>query len=178
MPPDEAPKISTQTSMPAQPPTTKLEALTDRKLLEMLVGSVKDTNTKIDQVNDKVDTLSMNVEILQEDGKDTKQRIIRIETWKDNVNERLNSNSQRARATSQVDLTHDAAIAKIVTEVDGLKASQADLTKTQAAQTALITAVHDSVTGFFNNKKVQFVGKLLFGLAMTYAAAKGIRVLP
>lgn len=170
---DKPPKTDTKPAMPAQPPTTKIEALTDRKLLEMLVGSVKDTNNKIDQVSDKVDTLSLNVEILQDDGRDTKARIIRLEGWKEGVDNRLNSNSQRARGASAVDNEHAAAIASIKTDVADLKADVGELRKSQETQTGMLLDLTAKASKLLEKPLVRSILTMAGTAILTWLAAHG-----
>lgn len=48
-------------------------------------------------------------------------RLDRIEKWKEGVEARLSRNSERVGTTSENDLKQDAAIAKIVIDVEGVK---------------------------------------------------------
>ncbi len=120
----------TKPSMPAQPTTKALPAMTDRALLEDLARTVKEGFVRLD---DKVDTLTVNVEILQDDGRDTKARLIRLEGWKEHVDDRMSRNSARVKEPSQHDLEAKAELAK---EREAREA----LEKKVNEQTALITA--------------------------------------
>ncbi|HVG83521.1 MAG TPA: hypothetical protein VM820_03350 [Vicinamibacterales bacterium] len=114
-----------------------------------------------------------------------RDRVVVLERAKLESDERASKNSHRVQLTSENDMAQDAKIATLFTDVAGLKTDMAAVKENQvtAAQeraetAAMVKEIKDSVTGFFKNPKVKFVGQLLFVLATGYAAARGIKVLP
>lgn len=91
---------------------------------------------------------------------------------------RTDTASVRVRAESDVNLKQDSVIATLLTRLDVVEANQETAAKERAETAAKVAAIHDSVVGVIKNPKVKFVGRVLFGIAMAYAAAKGIKVLP
>lgn len=88
------------------------------------------------------------------------------------------------RATSE-NAEQSAAIARHDGKLDKLDKGQTSMATRVAALEAEVAEVKagvdtikTAVTGFFSNKKVRFVGQVLFLAAMAYAAAHGLRVLP
>jgi len=90
-------------------------------------------------------------------------------------------------------ITHsEGDIAELAGQVIAVKSQTEELTKKVdehgmelAKNTAAteeirsdVLAIKDAVVGFFTNKKVIFVGKVIWGLAMIYAAGKGLKVIP
>lgn len=118
-------------------------------------------------VESRLDVMEANIELQGGSVKDISGRMTSLEARVGRVEERQETNSERAKSTTQTDHEHAAAIANIVTRLDAQD-------KVLEEQSMWLQTIHDSVTGFFTNKKVQFVGKVLFGLAMAYAAAKGL----
>lgn len=169
------PPIPRTDSPPPQPPTTRLPAQTDRALLEDLTRVVKAGFAETrEALVTQADSLA-----------EFNQRLGSIESWKEEVDDRLKSTSLRSRVTSDENLKQDSAIAHIITEVGATKAIAQDAldkaVTTQdmlAANTAMTAEMKAHVIGFFKSPKVIFVGKVAWGAAMAYAAAKGLRVLP
>jgi hypothetical protein len=158
----------TKESMPVQPKTTvQLEAPPpwaiemSKRMADGFAG-----------LDDRLDAVEQNVKILADDKRVANDRLSRLETWRDNeVNSRLNTNSERAKSVTENDAKQDAAIGTLVADVATLKTDVAELKKT-------LGDVKKLVTGFFEDPRVRFVGKLIFVLATGYAAARGIKVLP
>lgn len=165
---DEPPKTDTKPAMPAVkdgPDYKKTKSFPKVEVDENTLGAVL------------TEVRAMRLE--------TADKFVVITTRMDQFEERLesietrgNKHSDGTRQLSQTDAKHDAAIAAILTtQVDHaaqLESIAAKVTKAEADNAAILKAV----TGFFENKKVIFVGKVIFGLAMTYAAAKGLHIAP
>lgn len=76
-------------------------------------------------------------------------------------------------------ITHsEGDIAELAGQVIAVKAINEAQNRKLEDLEGKVDLIHKAVTGFFENPKVRFVGKVVFGLAMAYAAAKGIKVLP
>jgi hypothetical protein len=109
-------------------------------------------------------------------------RVESLEKRQEDSEQRAKSHSDRAREAaardSQADMKQDQTIAAVVTDVATLKTDVAGLKRSQAAQTEMLTAIHEAVIGVVTNPKARFVGRFVFILAAGYAAAKGIKVLP
>lgn len=95
---------TTKESMPAQPATKQLPAMTDRALLEDLARIVKEGFQKVDN------------SIF-----DLGERVVRVEVRQKDLEERMARNSQRVGSESQVNAKQDAAIAQILTTVEDLQ---------------------------------------------------------
>lgn len=137
------------------------------------------------ELTEKVDTLSLNVDALQHDAKDTRLRLGRMERELDEVKDRQANNSVRVRGESEVNLKQDSAIAEVVTKVRAIEENQAKAAEERAETAEYVKEIRDtvvksasSVKTFFTHPKVVFVGKTIFALAVAYSAAKGIKVVP
>ena len=109
-----------------------------------------------------------------------KERVRLVEVRVGSVEDQQKSNSIRARVDteSQVNLKQDAAIANVITRLDSVEANQQSAAKERADTAAMVKEVRDTVVGVATNKKVLFVGKVLFFAAAAYSAAHGLKVLP
>lgn len=181
---DEPPKgpatPSTMTSMPAQPATTKLQAQTDRVLLEDLYRLTKSSADDIRIIRADQDLLMGNVESLKVDVRE-------LQRWKLDSEDRQSKHSGGFRQLSDSDHKQDAAIASIVTKVTGLEKSQEAQTTEIAATKALVLAGNadtadlkkelvDGVKSFWKRHpklETAFVGLLLAVFALATAAIAG-----
>lgn len=163
--------------MPAQPPTAKLPAMTDRALLEDLSRVVKDGFARTDR---RFDALETAVDIQGNTVKDVagrmslaEQRIQRMEEDRrnDSMPAKLGRESQTNKEQDAVLAQHTATLEEHGKKLTSLGAAVKEIGDN-------VNAIKDAVTGFFTNKKVIFVGKVIFAAAMLYAGAKGIKVLP
>lgn len=80
---------------------------------------------------------------------------------------------------------HDGELAELAGQVIAVKADVATVKAINEAQSqkleaveGKVDAIHKAVVGVVTHPKFVFVGKVLFGAAMAYAAAKGFKVLP
>lgn len=154
---------------PPEKPTVELEkpppwaiALTE-KVVQGFTG-----------VDARLDAMEANVEILKNDGQDTKARLIRIETWKDGVDLALTRHSGGVqelggvvKQASSANLEQDAAIAKIIAE-------QAEAKKRdEAAQAALAknTQLTEQGLGLLKTAGKNPAVLALILAAVTYATA-------
>lgn len=86
--------------------------------------------------------------------------------------------SEAARVPSQHDLDAQAALAQEIAAREALAKKVDETHALLAENTAATTEIKKAVVGFFTNKKVIFVGRCVFAIAMGYAGLKGIKVLP
>jgi hypothetical protein len=86
--------------------------------------------------------------------------------------------SVRVRQESDVNLKQDAAIANVITRLGTVEENQTKAAEERASTAAMVKEVRDTVVGVATNKKVVFIGKVLFGIAVAYSAAHGLKVLP
>lgn len=140
---------------PEQQPTAKVDAtavLHQRldKLTELIEGHFQRVEQRLSEQD--ADYALMRGEV-QSHG----QQLLEIRV-------QLGRHSEGVRGASKTNLDQDAALAKLTTKVDTIEEK--------------IDGYHKAVTGVLNNPKVRAFAKLVFTLAMTYAAAKGIKVLP
>jgi hypothetical protein len=167
-------QISTKPSMPAQPTTKAIPAMTDRALLEDIVIRTKDTQGEIRSVRGDLDLLIGDVSSLKVDVRE-------LQRWKIHSDERQEKHSGGVRGLSENDAGHDAAIAHIITELGATKLISQDAhDKAVSIETKMDqqTAILTRLDGIVKDPKVRFVGKVLWGAAMMYAAARGLKVLP
>jgi predicted RNase H-like nuclease (RuvC/YqgF family) len=164
----------TKESMPAQPKTTiQLEAppAWAIEMSQRMADGFARQETRADTQDDRLDKIERQVKIAVEDGKENNKRITTLEVRFDEADRRADQSSVRAKSVTENDSKQDAAIATLVTDVASLKTEVGELKKT-------LGEVKSLVTGFFEDPRVRFVGKLIFVLATGYAAARGIKVLP
>jgi hypothetical protein len=119
----------TPVSMPAQPKTKELPAMTDRALLEDLARSVKDG---FRGVNARLDSVETNLDLQGAQGVDLGKRMTALETRVGTMEGRETSSLRpRIEAESKANMEQDAAIAAIIAEQ--AKAKERD----EATQAAL-----------------------------------------
>lgn len=114
-------------------------------------------------VNERLGNVEANIELQGGSVLDVGKRVTLIEERLGKTEERLATNSVRARSASEVDVQHDATIASIVTDVALLKTSQ-------AKQTAILERL-DAIAA---NPMVRRVAYAIGGLILTYLAARGV----
>ncbi len=124
-------------------PTVKFQAITDRALLEDLTQVVKQMRTEI----------RADMHLISSDMSVLKDRVVIIEKWKIESDERATKHSGGARELANTDSRHDESIASIVVSVNDLTKSQAvqstllsNLTSAMSRNTALTDEIKTSVT--------------------------------
>lgn len=176
---------------PPEPPTVKLETVPDWAV--KLTGTVNEGfrkqadqmlafGARLERVEKRMDGVeAIDISSL----KDTGERIAISEAKLREIDERTSRHSTRVRGTSENDMKQDSAIASIVTElatvkadVGAVKTNQEKAAEERADTAKMMTEVRDAVVGVVTNKKLIFVGKVLFGIAVAYSAAHGIGVVP
>jgi len=105
-------------------------------------------------------------------------RFTRVEDQLDAHEVRLNSGSIRARTESDVNLKQDSALSSLITRMDGVEANQRAAAEERAETAKYVKEVRDTIIGVATNKRVLFVGKVLFALAVAYSGLHGLQVLP
>lgn len=124
-------------------------------------------------LHEKVDTLSSNVDIVRDDSRDTKLRLVRIEAWRETIEERMTQNSQRAKLPSTHDLETQKALADEIAAREALTKEVALIkAETQAQSVALVGIAADAskaVTGFVHQHPVLF--RSLATIATTIATS-------
>lgn len=130
----------TKESMPAQPKTQELPAMTDRALLEDLSRVVRDGFAE----------MRGNITLLVEEGKATNTRLGILEHRVSTIEEarRIDSMPAKVGKVSENDAKQDAAIAQIITDVDGVKKDVARVEDKLDANSATTEAIKKSVSGF------------------------------
>ncbi len=168
-------------------PTSKLEQVPAWAiaLTEKMNQLTTTTATGFSSIESRLDTVESNLDIQGGSMRELSKRMTRIEDWKDGVDSRLDQGSLRAKTTSEVDLKHESNFGTVFTRLDTqdkkletLEANQVEAAKERAETAGYVKEVRDSVVGVINNPKVRALAKALWGLAMAYAAAKGLKVLP
>lgn len=152
---NQPPKTETKPSMPAQPTTKAIPALTDRALLEDLARTVKEGFAR-NEANHELALVELGV---------LQKRIVVIERWRDENDIRLARNSGRAASLTEDNTKQDVAIAQIANEVKGLKDSQ-------LVQLNILMKL-DAVAA---NPLVRRVAYAIGGAVLTYLAARGVAV--
>lgn len=150
--------------MPPQPITTKLQAASLESTPEAakaILDAVAKLTDAVGRVDDKVDTLATNVEILKDDGRDTKQRLIRIEGWKEIVDDKLRNNSERAKVPSQHDLTNASELSEEISARKALAVEMVALKAETAVQTAMLTTLTAGAKKLAANPTVHTIAILL-----------------
>lgn len=143
---------------PPERPTAKLDQT------EILKGLVKN-------LTDSMATGFARIEAKLDDGiSDVTKRIIKLESWKEDVDTRMNRSSERVRGQSEVDLAHEA---KIAAEIQAREALARDLAATKAdvaevkADTKAQTAILDDLkTAAFSLAKHPLVQLIIVALSI------------
>ncbi len=146
--------------MPPQPTTVALE-----KPPAWAIAIAEAQAAGFALVNDKVDTLATNVEVLQHDAKDTRQRLGRIEREVDDVKGRQNDGSMRVRAESATNLEQDAALAQVFVKVGAIESKVDAHAAALASNTATTNEIKTAVTGWLRQHPT--IGIAIAGLIMT-----------
>jgi hypothetical protein len=152
----------TRPDMPAQPKTATFAAA-DKN--EILLAEIKAT------VGSKVDRLEANLELQGGEIGLIKREVSLLYDWRDGVDERLRSNSMRARGASQVDLEQAKALSDEVTARESLKETVDDLAKSNAVQLAILERL-DKVA---KHPTVKIVLAIIGFLGASWLAARGLK---
>ena len=146
---------------PPEKPTVKLEAMTDRKLLEDLTRVVKEGfASQADQL------IQVN------------QRLVRVELRQDSVEDRLNANSMRARAPSEHDVETKMALQHETMAREALAKDVAEIKFETSAQTAMLTTLTYSASKVLANPMVRSIAVMLGTALLTWLASHGVKPLP
>lgn len=146
--------------MPPQPTTKELPAVrVPQGQLDELVSIVK---SGFASVNSRLDTVEANLELQGGSVTDIGKRLTGVEERVHDLETARRDNSMRAKASSAVDLEHDAAIQRLSADVKALAESA-------NAQTAILQRL-DKVAA---NPTVRRVGYALAMALLSYLAAKG-----
>lgn len=177
---------------PPERPTTQLPKVDIPSMLTSLAADMK-------QVLNATDKMSSDVDMLISDGRKTNQRLTRVEERLDDFDGRLMRNSSRVKEPSQHDLAAAAELANertarealatevafVKTEVSSVKTEVSEVKEVNQQQSAKLASIENSVEdvkgaviGVIRDPKVKAFAKFVFTLAMGYAAARGIKVLP
>jgi len=186
----------TKPSMPAQPKTIELPAMTDRALLEDMSRTVKEgfvrQDARADSQDERLDNIERQVDIAVQDGKDNNKRTTLLEVKIEEMQRRADTSSLRVKQPSQHDLEAQAALAQeraareaLAQKVDGVEskvvavATKVDtLTTKTDVQTELLTDLKKLGTGLL--KEHPTIASSLIGLfvaaigaATAWFAARG-----
>lgn len=114
-------------------------------------------------VESRLDTMETNIEIQGDSVKNIAGRMTSLEARVGRVEERQETNSVRAKSTTETDHQQDAAIAQILVDVQGLK-------ETQTTQLAILHRL-DAIAA---NPMVRRVAYAIGGAVLAYLSAKGM----
>jgi hypothetical protein len=124
---------------PPERPTAKLaQGEIQTELLNKLLSSVSALGEKVDSCIGAVSTVTNEVATMKVTVAAVQVELGDIREWKGGINARLDTNSMRAAAVSKTDMTQDAAISTIVTDVGTLKNDVAAV-KADLATNTLVT---------------------------------------
>ena len=164
-------KVTTQTSMPAQPVTISLPAMTDRALLEDLTRVVKTGFADVRVMRGDLDLLVGDVGSLKVDVRD-------LQRWKLDSDDRHTRHSGGLVRVSTSDAGQDAAIGLIkatveetAAEVAALKSGQEKAAEERARTAALTVGISEALSGFWTRNPA--LEKALVGLLLILAAVAG-----
>lgn len=166
----------TKQSMPAQPPTVELPAMSDRAMLEDLYRIARGTAEQVRIIRTDQDLLMGNVESLKVDVRE-------LQRWKLDTEERAAKHSGGVRQLSETDAKHDAAIGQLVVDVGALKKGQeataadvatikTEMAKNNADTLAIRKEVVDGVKSFWKRHpklETALVGLILAVIGVAYA---------
>lgn len=162
----------TKESMPAQPKTVELPAVTDRALLEDLTRTVKAGFANVETTLLDFGERLVRVEIRQKDLEE--QRVL------DNIR-----NSQRVKEPSQHDLETAKALAQEVVareslakKVDGVEQKVVSIETKTDTQTEMLGRIEKRATDILSSPKVKALGWALWLALGAWLASKGIKVGP
>jgi hypothetical protein len=159
---EKPPEKPTITMKAVQVPETQLdEILRTMKEVKATVGTIAD-----DQIEMRKDVSGLREDV-------------------DGLKEREGDRSMRVRQESDVNLKQDAAVANVITRLERVEGNQetaakerADTAEKVADVAAKVGEIRDAVVGVVTNKKVIFVGKVVFGAAVLYSGAHGLGLVP
>lgn len=148
--------------MPPQPTTKQLPAVTvPQNQIDAILVEVRQANTSLGLLTGQV--------------RSVEARMGGVESRVAELEQRQDKSSIRAQEPSQHDLAAQTAIAE---EKRAREERDEQLAKDLAEVKAKVAAIYDTVVGVVTNKKVIFVGKVVFALAVAYSGLHGLKVLP
>lgn len=155
---------------PILPETKKFEAPPD-----WAVALAKTVDSGFARVNERLDSLETSDKVQLAMGHDLQQRLTQLTGRVDSHEERLNTGSIRAKATSEVDVKHDAAIASLNEKVDACSAQVLSLKAQSYATHALVGEAKAAAVAAAKHPLVQKLATALIVLALawvTYATQR------
>ena len=130
--------------MPPQPKTTQLPAADKNEILfaelKVLVSA------GFTGLNERMDTFETNQKIQGGQIGVVEKEISLLWEWKSEVNERLKTNSQRAQATSSMDLDHEAKLGLVMGQLAEERAKREKLENESATKADIAKALDDAAT--------------------------------
>ena len=117
-------------------------------------------------VDSRLDGLETNLDIQGSSMKGLADRMGRVEDRLGKVEDRATRNSDRVKGESQHSVEQDAALTKVLLEVDGLKSAT-------AAQTAILTRLETGASKVLANPLVRSLLVMIGTALMTWLASHG-----
>lgn len=174
---DEPKKPTTQPSMPAQPPTRALPAMSDRAMLEDLYRLNKQQTETLISLSANVANLNHNVDLLGGQQDTIVVRLGNVEKRVLDMEDRVTRNSTRSREPSAHDLSNDQRIAEEISartalaekvdkhtmQLDSIVTEVAAVRSETVAQTATLSVIAGAVTGVksFIDENPKFVATVV-----------------
>lgn len=172
--------MSNTPPLPPQPKTAQLPAADKQEILlaelkVLITQGLGALDAKVAigfrDLDTKVDRLEANMELQGGEIGLVKKEVGLLFEWKGDVDQRLKNNSQRAAATSSVDLDHESKIASEIVARQAVEAKVDALTKSNEIQLAILSRL-DKVA---SNPHVKIVLAVIASAAMSWAASKGLK---
>jgi hypothetical protein len=143
---------------PPENPTKKIPSEEIQAgLLNKLVGTVT-------EIKDGITNMRADLALVSNDLSVVKDRVALVETRTATLEQARAVNSERAKSMSQADMTHDAAIAKLITDVAEVK-----------TDTKLQNAILGRLDKVATNPLVKEIAKAIGTAILVYLGVKGFR---
>lgn len=150
--------------------TVKLLAVDPvQELLIQLRQGMRDGFTGVSARLDKQDEVLSTVST---EGVEANTRLSRLERRVEDLEGRISRNSDRARAASDMDLSHEVQLAEERAAREALAAQVVNLHESQAIQLAILTRL-DSIS---KNPLVKVLGGMLLTAVIAWLASHGVTV--
>lgn len=138
-------------------------------------------HARLDQIVASLGSVQAQLSTIVTSQQDVVLRLDRLETWKEGVELRLARNSERAGSVTENDTRQDAAISRIIVDVDGVKKDVANVKADVARleqKTDVQTQILERLEKITEHPMVRRIAYAVGGILLTYLGAKAQGLLP
>ena len=148
--------------MPPQPKTAQLPAADPVQVLLLQMQRSMDAGFR---------EMGTDIKLVSNDLGIVKDRLVIVETWKNDQDSRMSRTSARVQQASEMDLAHEARLAAEIVARQELATKLDALTESQAVQLAVLARLDKIAT----NPHIKLILAVLATAAMSWAASKGLK---